>query len=387
MRDVAHPPSDPEPPAAALVRRPSPRDPEHLMARGLTDVLEAIVAGVVIVDREGAVEEVNSVACRLMEHSAEAICGLAIEEVLGPDHATARLARKVLESGFGYSEAQQTIERRSGDTVVDVAASPLYEAGQLDGVVLVLRDRTGTMRLEQLETERERFADFGRIAAGLAHEIKNPLGGIRGAGELLSRRAGDDKARQTADLIVTEATRIANLVDDFMIFARGDRLRMAPMNVHRVLDGVLDLLSHDALADGVVFERLYDPSIPEILADADRLTQAFLNLARNALQAMEGQTGTLTVTTRMTLDHRIALGEGRPVPTLGIWIQDTGCGMDEDELHQATTPFFTTRSGGTGLGLALTDYWVTQHEGTLHLSSEKGSGATARVTLPLRRTT
>lgn len=355
------------------------------MARGLADVLEAILAGVVIVDREGAVEEVNSVACRLMEHSGEAVRGLPIEEVLGPDHAVARLTRNVLESGFGYSEAQQTIERRGDDAVVDVATSPLYEDGRLDGVVVVLRDRTGTMRLEQLEAERERFADFGRIATGLAHEIKNPLGGIRGAGELLSRRADGDKTRQTADLIVAEATRIANLVDDFMVFARGERLRMAPINVHRVLDGVLELLSHDAISEGIAFERLYDPSIPDILADADRLTQVVLNLARNALQAMEGAPGTLTVTTRMTLDHRIALGEGRPVPTLGIWIADTGRGMDADELHQATTPFFTTRAGGTGLGLALADYWVTQHEGTLHLASEKGSGTTARVTLPLRR--
>jgi signal transduction histidine kinase len=87
----------------------------------------------------------------------------------------------------------------------------------------------------------------------------------------------------------------------------------------------------------------------------------------------------------MTLDHRIALAEGRPLPTLAIWFEDTGRGMDADELRQATTPFFTTKSGGTGLGLAVAEYWVARHFGSLHLESEKGLGTRVRVTLPLRR--
>jgi signal transduction histidine kinase len=111
----------------------------------------------------------------------------------------------------------------------------------------------------------------------------------------------------------------------------------------------------------------------------------FLNLARNARQALAPAGGTLTVTTRMTLDHRIALDEGRPLPTLAIWFEDSGRGMDPDELRQATTPFFTTRSGGTGLGLAVTEYWLARHHGSLHLESEKGLGTRVRVTLPLRR--
>jgi two-component system nitrogen regulation sensor histidine kinase GlnL len=255
----------------------------------------------------------------------------------------------------------------------------------VDGAVLVLRDRSAHRRLEQLEAERERFAAFGRIAAGLAHEIRNPLGGIRGAGELLARRAESGKSKETAELVVREATRIAALVDEFMVFARGESLRLAPVNVHRLLDDVLALLALDPLAERVEIVREYDPSIPELLADADRLTQVFLNLGRNALQAMEGKEGALTVTTRMTLDHRIALSPGRPVPTVGVWLADTGHGMAPAELRQATTPFFTTRAGGTGLGLAVAEYWVAQHQGTLSLESAPGAGTRVRVTLPLRR--
>jgi len=357
------------------------------MARQLEHVLEAILAGVVVLDGEGCVEELNSVASRLLEHSKESICGQPVEALVAPDHAVARLGRKVLAEGIGVSESGQAIERRSGPgAVLDIAASPLFDArGETDGVVLVLRDLSTHRRLERLESERERFDALGRIAAGLAHEIKNPLGGIQGAAELLARRATDEKTRQTAELVVHEAARIASLVEDFMVFARGERLELSPLNLHRVLDRVLALLAHDPLSKGCRFERSYDPSIPELLADGDRLTQVFLNLARNALQAMEGRAGTLSLVTRMTLDHRIALESGAPLPTLAVWVRDQGRGMSAEELREATTPFYTTRPGGTGLGLAVAQYWVAQHRGSLHLSSTPGEGTRVRVTLPLRR--
>jgi two-component system nitrogen regulation sensor histidine kinase GlnL len=358
------------------------------VARDLGDVLEAILAGVVVIDAHGVVEELNTTACRILERSPEAVTGEPVEALVTSDHAVARLGRQVLASGVSTSEARQFVERRGEeDLVIDVSASPLFdEAGEVDGAVIVLRDRSAHRRLELLEAERERLADFGRIAGGLAHEIKNPLGGIRGAGELLARRAESDKTREIAELVVREATRIAALVDDFMVFGRGEELRLARVNLHRILDDVLDLVGLDPVAAGAKIERLYDPSIPEFLADRDRLTQVFLNLARNALQAMErSEAPQLRITTRMTLDHRISLEPGRPVPTVGIWIQDSGCGMTPAELRQATTPFFTTRPGGTGLGLAVADYWISLHLGSLKIESAPGEGTRALVTLPLRR--
>jgi two-component system nitrogen regulation sensor histidine kinase GlnL len=281
------------------------------MARDLRHVLEAILAGVVVADRDCHIEDVNSAACRLLERSPEAVLGQPLARLVKPDHAIARLGQQVLASGVPTSQARQEIESRSGDTIeVDVAASPLFDdGGAVDGVVIVLRDRSAQRRLEHLESERERLAAFGRIAAGIAHEVKNPLGGIRGAAELLARRAENEKSKETADLIVRESIRIASLLDDFTVFSRGELLRLVPVNVHWVLDSVLDLIGHDPHAKDVEVERRFDPSIPEIDADSDRLTQVFLNLARNAFQAMDGG-GRLTITTRMTLDHRISLTPG-----------------------------------------------------------------------------
>jgi two-component system nitrogen regulation sensor histidine kinase GlnL len=358
------------------------------MPRDLRHVLEAILAGVIVVDAGGRVEEMNTAACRLLGRSKDSTLGSPAEDLLGPRHALARLGRKVLATGASASESDQRVRRRlTGEELeVDVAASPLFDdAGRLDGAVVVLRDRSVQSRLERLEEERERYAAFGRIAAGLAHEVKNPLGGIRGAGELLARAAQEPRARETAELVVREATRIATLLDDFMLFARGDRLELAPVNLHEVLDGVLDLLALDPVSTGCKVTRLFDPSIPELLADADRLTQVFLNLARNALQAVQPTGGELTITTRMTLDHRLPAGRGGTLPTLVVSLRDSGPGMAPEVLEQAKLPFFTTRPGGTGLGLGVAEYWISQHGGVLNLESAPGRGTEAHVTLPLRR--
>jgi two-component system nitrogen regulation sensor histidine kinase GlnL len=354
------------------------------VTRDLSGVLDAVLAGIVVLDENGRVELVNSTACRLLEISAETASGRPIESLLGSDHAIAKLARSVLDDGRTALDAERPIERRfADDLVVDVAASPLPDHDG-PGVVLFLRDRTVQNRLEDVVAERQRLAAFGQIAAGIAHEVKNPLGGIRGAAEILGSRAPDEKSRSAAELIVREVTRIATLVDDLMVFASGEELRVADVNIHRVLDDVLDLLAMDPAASEIQVERVFDPSIPEMAADADRLTQVFLNLARNALQAMEEGGGTLTIETRMSLaQHLSSLGDTRK-PAVQVTISDSGAGMAPDVLSQLGTPFFTTRDCGTGLGLAVSNHWVLRHGGTLITESTLGKGTSVQVSLPLR---
>ncbi|HVP29516.1 MAG TPA: ATP-binding protein [Myxococcota bacterium] len=357
------------------------------MPLDLQRVLDAVLDGVAVLDLGGRLERVNAEACRILESSPEALAGQPVERLLGPEHAVARIARTVLATGRTAQESDRTVERRfDADLVVDVAASPVFgDDGALAGVVIVLRDRTIQQSLQQEVAERERLTAFGRIAAGIAHEVKNPLGGIRGAAELLGLRATDPKARETAELIVREVDRITTLVDDLMVFARGEKLELAPVNLHRLLDDVLDLLAHDPLGANAEVERRYDPSLPEVIADGDRLTQVFLNLARNALQALEGRGGTLRIGTRVSLDRRLVTDEGKPVPAVVIEFQDDGPGIPEAVLHELATPFFTTRPSGHGLGLALSRHWVARHGGTLRIESAPGRGTTARVSLPLRR--
>jgi two-component system nitrogen regulation sensor histidine kinase GlnL len=355
--------------------------------RDLAHLLDALPDGVVVLDAAGCVEQVSAEASRILGLSREAVAGRPVEKLLGPGHAVARLAREVLAGGGTSLESECPVPQRFGPAlVIEVAAAPLFgDGGRPDGAVLALRDRTLQQQLSHVVSERERLETFGRIAAGIAHEVKNPLGGIRGAGELLALRAADDKTREAAELIVREADRIGTLVDDLMVFSRGDALRLAAVNLHRVLDDVLDLLAHDPIGARSRVERRFDPSLPEIVADADRLTQVFLNLARNALQAMEGG-GTLTISTRMTLGHRLAGADGEPVATVLVELHDSGPGIAPEVLERLGTPFFTTRPGGTGLGLALSQHWIARHHGTLRIESVPGEGTRARVALPLRQT-
>ena len=357
------------------------------MAFALQQILDALLEGVVVVDEWGMVRQVNDSACRILETSADAIIGHPVEDLHGAEHAVARLARAALDTARAAVESDQAVERRlEEDAVVDVSASPVFDdLGNVDGALLVLRDTTLRKAIEADATERERLDWSGRIALGIAHEVKNPLGGIRGAGELLSRRASDDRTRRTADLIVREVDRIANLVEDFMLLARGEEIRRGEVNIHQVLDEVLDLLAHDGIAACSSVERQYDPSIPPLPGDAERLTQVFHNLARNAFEAMQPDGGALQVTTRMALAHRLMTSEGEPVPTVAIVFRDSGPGIAGEVMDKVATPFFTTRKQGTGLGLPLADLWVTRHGGRLRIESPPREGTRVTAYLPLRR--
>lgn len=355
------------------------------MARDPSGVLDAVLAAIVVLDERGCVELVNAAACRMLELGPDAARGRRVEELLGPDHSLARLARSVLESGRSAAEDGCQMQRRGGEErTVDVAASPLFDAsGEHDGAVLVLRDSTLQRSLQRVSAEREQLSALGGIAAGVAHEVKNPLGGIRGAAELLAARAADAKTVDAAELIVREVDRIATLVDDLMIFTQGGSVKLAPVNIHRILDDVLDLLAMDPLGRGVEVERLYDPSLPDVLLDADRMNQVFLNLARNALQAMGGR-GTLTIKTRMRLDRHLVMPDGEAAPALLVEVRDSGPGIPAEIVDKLGTPFFTTRPGGTGLGITAARHWLDRHGGTLRIDSPAGGGARARVELPLR---
>lgn len=357
------------------------------MARDLKSVLDALLDGILLIDAQGCVEDVNAEACRIFGLSAENICGASIDRLADPQRAIVKLARRVVETGQPVVEDEVLLERRTGPSlIVDISVSPLFDGERdhkLTGAAVVIRDRTITNSLREIVSQQEQLASYGLLAAGIAHEVKNPLGGIRGAAELIGRWSKDDRSSRAASLIVGEVDRITELVEKFLVFARDDELILAPMNLHQVLDSVIELARMDSLSEGMLIERVYDPSIPDMLADADRLRQVFLNLVRNAMQAMTSGSGRLQIETRMTLDERLAGPDLASIPTVQVIFSDNGCGISPEILDQLATPFFTTRKKGTGLGLAVSRHWITQHRGTLGIASPPEGGASIRVNLPL----
>ena len=353
----------------------------------LKQIVEALPDGIVVLGSTGQVVEINSEACRILECSAESILGRGLNEVLDSDHPVLLQVGKAVKDGEPVIAHEIDFEARDHRfRSADVAVSTLHgETADGRGALVTLRDRTVSRQFHKIASERDRLEAFGHIAAGIAHEVKNPLGGIRGAAELLATWSSESRSEQAAELIVGEVDRILALVDELMVFARGDHLDAETMNIHRVLDTVLDLLSVDTIASSVDIRRNYDPSIPEFAGDSDRLKQVFLNLGRNALQAMSGPGNRLSVTTRMNLGRRIRGPDGRAISAIDVEFSDTGPGIDSEILEQLSTPLFTTRADGHGLGLAVARHWLMRHGGTLELRSKPGSGTTAIATLPLRQ--
>ncbi|MCH2172124.1 ATP-binding protein [Myxococcota bacterium] len=370
------------------------------MPRDLNRVLDAVLAGMLVTDQSGVIELVNNAACRMVDESPDFLTGRTITDLFGQDHPLSELTRGVLETSRPavLNDLRLIRKNQASSIELDIAVSPLLEDdGELherpSGVVLMLRDRTIQKRLEALVSEREQLEVFGRIAAGIAHEAKNPLGGIRGAAEIVAARAEDPRSKRASEIIVNEVDRITKLIDDLMVFSRGSELDLEPINIHQILDDVLEVLAMDPLSNDVEIQRLYDPSLPELMADGARLKQVFHNLIRNALQAMERNSGdrnqgkALKISTRMALHSRVSTEKGTPRPTLLVSFRDNGDGIPEEIRENLGIPFFTTRPEGTGLGLAVSKQWIAHHGGSLRFEKVSGPGAQVVVYLPINAQT
>jgi two-component system nitrogen regulation sensor histidine kinase GlnL len=350
-------------------------------------VLDSLPVGIVALDRQGRVELQNSEASRILGLSGDAACGRPLGELLGESHPAVALLEQVRKSGREMAHRGCTFPERFGRRAlrIDLTASPVvHDAGE-EGTVLTLRDRTIEEQLEALAAQRASDELFQRLAAGIAHEIRNPLSGIRGAAELLEGKLGDASLARYPQLVREETDRIRRLLDDFAQLTRGRELALAPVNLHKILDQILELHASTPAFAGITIEREYDPSIPEMRLDPDRTTQIFLNLVRNAVQAMKGN-GRLTVRTRVEALFHLSEANGARQRLVRVDVEDTGPGIPEADLPHIFTPFFTTKSNGTGLGLAIAQHWVVRHGGRISATRAHAGGARLRVLLPVGTT-
>jgi two-component system nitrogen regulation sensor histidine kinase GlnL len=261
---------------------------------------------------------------------------------------------------------------RDPGVAVAVEASPLLDGAQCVGTVLVLR----------VQRSAERSLDFEALAAGLAHEIKNPLAGLQGSAELLAREA-EGPAREYAAVIAREAKRVDGLVRELLDLSRPAALQSAPVSIYDVAQDVLVLAKGVPGGDRVAFVRRYDPSLPPVRGDQEKLTQVILNLVRNALDAVADVRDPTVVLETGVAPLRIRSASGRTRPLARISVQDNGPGIPEPMLHRLFTPFATSKPHGTGLGLAISRRIVEAHGGRIAVKNRAGGGAEATVYVPL----
>ena len=331
------------------------------------EVLDGLTMAIVTVDDGLRVTTLNSACESLFGISRRMALGASLIDAIPHLKPYEDRLRSAQASATGFIE-RETELRRNGDPAgtVDWTVTP-FAGGGKPGLLIELQSLDRHLRIARDEQLLAHFDASRELIRGLAHEIKNPLGGIRGAAQLMEREYPDDGHREYTRVIIREADRLQNLVNRML---GPNRLpQKAALNVHEVLEHVRSLVQAEAQADVAVL-RDYDPSIPELTADREQLIQAVLNIVRNALQAVEAD-GHIVLRTRTR--RQFTIGAVRHKLVVQIDIEDDGPGIPPSMAEKIFYPMVTTRAEGTGLGLPIAQYLVHSHGGLIECRSRPGS--------------
>jgi two-component system sensor histidine kinase PilS (NtrC family) len=341
-------------------------------------IVRSISSGVFTTDEEGRITSFNPAAHEVTGYAFAAVQGRLWRDVFNwhpgtPSEEAALTSLSPLRFEVECSHAN------GSRLVLGMTVSPLQEQGTQRGLVCVFKDLTQIRYLEEEMRRRAWLANLGEMSAGMAHEIRNPLGALAGAMQMLRQDVGsDDTSQRLMDIAIREARRLDNIITEFLQYARPPALNLAEHDLNKVLADTLDLIQHEARSrTGITIVSRMAPNQLMAQVDQDQLKQVFWNLATNAFDAMSAG-GTLTIATG---SRQVEVG-GRRSDVIEIAFQDNGEGIPKQNFDKIFLPFFTTKKEGSGLGLAQVHRIVELHEGWIKVESEIGHGARFVVCLP-----
>src|SRR6266581_4660213 len=332
-------------------------------------LLAALPNPLIALDRGGAVRFVNPAAEQFFGVSAAALVGHKLSDVIVPHSPIFALAEAVWKSGGSIAEYDVPLEGpRFAARPVTIEGAPAGEGAEV--LMLTLHERSIADKMDRQLTHRNAARSVTAMAAMLAHEVKNPLSGIRGAAQLLEQDA-DPAGRELTQLICDETDRIVALLDRMEAFSDHRPIERTAVNIHEVLERVRKA-AQSGFARHVRLVEEYDPSLPPVHGNRDLLVQVFLNLVKNSAEALAGSEGEIILTTAYRHGLRLASpgGEGRQHLPLMVSVTDNGAGVPEDLRPYLFDPFVTTKRNGTGLGLALLAKVIGDHGGVIECDSQ-----------------
>ncbi|ANY89808.1 MULTISPECIES: nitrogen regulation protein NR(II) [Pseudomonas] len=346
-------------------------------------LLDNLTTATLLLNAELRLEYMNPAAEMLLAVSGQRSHGQFISELFTESAEALNSLRLAVEQAHPFTKREAQLTSLTGQSItVDYAVTPILHQGQTL-LLLEVHPRDRLLRITKEEAQLSKQETTKLLVRGLAHEIKNPLGGIRGAAQLLARELPHEDLRDYTNVIIEEADRLRNLVDRMLGSNKLPSLAMT--NIHEVLERVCSLVEAESQG-GVTLVRDYDPSLPDVLIDREQMIQAVLNIVRNAMQAIAGQNdlrlGRITLRSRAV--RQFTIGHVRHRLVARVEITDNGPGIPAQLQDTLFYPMVSGRPDGTGLGLAITQNIISQHQGLIECDSHPGH-TTFSIYLPLEQ--
>ncbi len=341
----------------------------------IENILNSITVGMLTVDLDSSITYLNNAGMKILLLEKTDIVGKKIEEVLSRDHFIIAALNEMENSSRTYQGHEiKTKKASEGETLLSLNTAFLFDQhSDIVGYAFTFEDVTEVRQLQGRVQHTQKMVAMGRLAAGIAHEVRNPLGAIKTCAQYLeSKSEPEDPKHQFSQLIVREVKRVDQLVERLLNFTRPADWDFQYEDINKLIENAVDLAALKIDGSNIEIKKGYADKLPRIFVDAKRLSLAVFNILLNAIDAV-GVSGSLNIKTSFNEKNQ----------TILISISDTGKGIPKDELGNIFNPFYTTRAGGTGLGLAIVQQIVVEHSGTIDVNSKIGEGTTFTIILPL----
>jgi two-component system nitrogen regulation sensor histidine kinase GlnL len=334
-------------------------------------IINSLDEAIVLFDRSTNILYLNRTAEELFRKNSKDAVGKKLTQILNTDKSISPLVKKTISEGRSFRG--KSVSMNVGRAInMDFSISPFFTGGRIEGAVLSLYENINIAEREDLD-----FDSIVYMIGSIAHEIKNPLGGIKGAAQLLLKRNLNAPPEEYVDLIIRETDRLNSILHDYLTICRKPSFN--PVNVHEIMEKALHIMDVPIRKAGIVLKRLYDPSLPQVKGDEAKLLQVFLNIIKNAIESMKNG-GRIEVYTSPS-EESVREG-GRTKRWAMISIRDTGKGIAESDLRKIFFPFYTRKKNGTGIGLALSKKIIKDHGGLIKVKSQEGKGTTFSIYIP-----
>ncbi|MGR9053535.1 MAG: nitrogen regulation protein NR(II) [Gammaproteobacteria bacterium] len=344
-------------------------------------ILEHINEAILLFDRQLKLTYINTAGEILLADSARHLLGSHANELFKPLDSEPQINLKLcLDMNEPLVDREMTLEIMNQSITVNFSATPLYLHDTVSEILVELQQLDRHIRISKEEQLMAQQTAARMLMKGLAHEIKNPLGGLRGAAQLLDLELEDPELREYTQIIIAESDRLQNLMDKML--GPNKLPHNTWLNIHEVTERVRQLVLAETSRKLTIVQD-YDPSIPELYADKNQLIQALLNIVKNAIQAIEGFENT-SITLKTRVCRQMTIGRKRNKLTVKIDVIDNGPGIDKDMLAKIFYPMVTGRASGTGLGLSIAQSLINQHEGLIQCESQPGCTVFS-IFLPLEK--